>query len=373
MKKLILLICIIFFTQSIHAQVQTLVLNYEKSVLGENQPLPANENFIISGTAPNDVPYVEIQIFGAKGKDDRTPIYTAFWKRAVGNNNQNFSIPINQKLREGKDYDVVVQYFRTITQAEKAILIERIESALDAYVGEVVQIDGNKLKLVEKEKQILNDLNTIVTHGLTNYRTRTAFRFVSFSDLIMIKLNQLNDTKIEKGSEKKTSGEYATVQKLQTMLHEELAQYMNNELYVMSDDKYIEDYPTTELQNYLPINIGYGGAVTDTDVNNFSYGSGMYLGLSFPFGKEGSDSKFWSKTSLSVGAFTTNLTNQDGDVFTGPIFGIPTYASLGYRAFRFVRVNAGATFLENTATSDLTIQPFIGVSAEFNLSFSIAK
>jgi hypothetical protein len=36
-------------------------------------------------------------------------------------------------------------------------------------------------------------------------------------------------------------------------------------------------------------------------------------------------------------------------------------------------VNAGATFLENTATNNLKIVPFVGLSAEFNISVKLAK
>jgi hypothetical protein len=161
---------------------------------------------------------------------------------------------------------------------------------------------------------------------------------------------------------------------LKEMIHTEVNQYLNRELYIMVDDKYIEDYPTEELQNSLPVNIGYGGALLNTDFDAFNYTAGPYLGLSFPFGKEGSQSKFLQRSSLSFGVILDqNLFDQDGIGYTGPIFGVPVYGALGYRAFRFIRVNAGVTVLEDIAASKIQVYPFVGISAELNLSLSLAK
>jgi hypothetical protein len=59
--------------------------------------------------------------------------------------------------------------------------------------------------------------------------------------------------------------------------------------------------------------------------------------------------------------------------YIGPIFNVPVYGALGYRAFRFIRVNAGVTVLENISSQNIQIYPFIGISAELNLSLSLAK
>ena len=61
------------------------------------------------------------------------------------------------------------------------------------------------------------------------------------------------------------------------------------------------------------------------------------------------------------------------NTYTGPIFKVPAYAALGYRAFQFIRINAGVTVLENTAQSSVKVYPFIGISAELNLSLRLAK
>lgn len=358
-------------------QYETLVLNYEKSCFGENEPLPAQKNFIITGNANNNIPFVEVTIYSSKGIEDSEPIYSTFWKRDLKSKSSNFSVPINFNLREGKEYDVLIRYFRQTTTPERDSLKRSIHQMLDAYTDQAFKISDKELGLVNSSRQTMNDLNKIVVTGLENYRTRTSIKFTSFSDIVNLKLKQLDNLKLSKGSSDGEKDSRLTYRKqmlseLKAILKTEVNQYLTPDLSIMVDDKYINDYPTEKLPNYLPINVGYGGAVLNSDFNNFNYAAAPYVGLSIPFGKEGG-SVFWSRSSLSVGAFVTNMTDQNNTEYTGPIFKIPVYASLGYRAYRFVRINAGATFLENTANNSISVVPFVGISAEFNVSINLAK
>jgi hypothetical protein len=56
----LILICFVLLFAGInaHAQYATLVLNYEKSCFGENEPLPAMKFFVVTGVANADIPYV---------------------------------------------------------------------------------------------------------------------------------------------------------------------------------------------------------------------------------------------------------------------------------------------------------------------------
>ncbi len=379
MKKIQLLLAMLLIASMAQAQYKTLVLNYEKSCFGENEPLPTGKNFIITGVVNSNIAYVSVDIFSKKGIEKNDPIYTTFWKRDLNSKSLNFNIPINFKLRESKDYDVLIQYYRQTSEGERGKLYKDINATLDAYVDQAFKISDTELGLVNSKKQTLNDLNKIVVTGLSKYRTRTMLSFESFSDVVKLKLKQLEGLKLSKGAGKgsdrntRLSFKSKMMNELKTMLHTEIEQYISSDLSIMVDDKYIDDYPTESTQNYLPINLGYGGAMLNTDFQNFNYAAAPYLGLSIPFGKEGGRSAFWSKTSLSVGAFLMNMTDQNNVEYTGPIFKIPVYASLGYRAYRFVRINAGATFLENTGTGSLEIVPFVGISAEFNVAVKLAK
>lgn len=378
MKKYFLLVLTFAVVFTANAQYKTMILNYEKSSFGENEPLPTNKNFIINGVVNSNIAYVDVRIFSKKGMDDEM-IFSTFWKRDLNSQSLNFNLPINFHLREGREYDFFIQYFRETSEEERKKLEENLNSTLAAYIQQAFEISDKELELVNGSKKTLNDLNKIVTTGLTNYRTRTAVQFSEFSDIVKMKLKQMDDLKLKDGVADKNDRamrltfKNKIISELQVLLSRELEQYINNDLYILADDKYIDDYPTEETQNYLPLNIGYGGALLSTDFSNFNYGAAPYIGLSIPFGKEGGRSVFWSKTSLSVGAFITNLEDQGNVEYTGPIFKIPVYAGLGYRAYRFIRVNAGATFLENTTTNSLSIVPFVGLSAEFNISVKLAK
>jgi hypothetical protein len=387
MKILHLFLSLTFFatlTFKANAQYETLILDYEKSCFGQNEPLPSNKNFVITGVANTNIPYIEVAIYDGKHKEGNEPVYETFWKRDLNSQSPKFTVSINQHLRENKAYDVLIKYYRVATIGEAEGLQTNLTNTLDAYIEQSYKLSNSNIDFNKSPKKTIMDLNEIVITGMSQYRHRTRFSFESFSDVVEMKIEQ-----IEKQSLKSVSNANAAngddagtrvifrdklLTELKDMIHTEVGQYLNRELYIMIDDKYIEDYPTEELQNSLPVNIGYGGALLSTDFNNFNYTAGPYLGLSFPFGKEGSQSKFLQRSSLSFGVILDqNLFDQDNVAYRGPIFGVPVYGALGYRAFRFIRINAGVTVLENVTSSNINVYPFIGISAELNLSLSLAK
>ncbi len=387
MKRIMTLgsvLILLLTTITVNAQVSTLILNYEKSCFGENEPLPARKNFVITGVINSNIPYVEVEIYDEKHDDDDSPVYAAFWKSELKSTSTKFTVPINQKLRQGKAYDILIKYYRVSSESEQAVLKGDIIRTLDAYIDQSYKQSSNKVEFGKSSKKLIVDLNKIVTTGMSQYRHRTSFTFESFSDVVKMKIDQIESQSLKEVS-KANAGDSkdATVRvafrdkllsELKEMLHTEVNQYLNRELYIMVDDKYIEDYPTEEVQNSLPVNIGYGGALLNTDFDAFNYAAAPYIGLSFPFGKEGSKFKFLQRSSLSFGAILDrNLIDQNDVNYTGPIFNVPVYGALGYRAFRFIRVNAGVTVLEDVATSNIEVFPFVGISAELNLSLSLAK
>lgn len=379
-----ILFLLIISSIEVNAQYSTLVLNYEKSCFGENEPLPARKNFVITGVANANIPYVEIAIYDEKHKADDLPVYATFWKRDMNSNSPKFTIPINQHLREGKAYDILIKYYRVATEGERTALISNLFQTLDAYIDQSYELSNSKIDFEKNAKKTVADLNEIVKIGMSQYRHRTSFSFETFSDVVMMKIDQIESQSLKevsnanaangKDAETRVLFRDKLMTELKEMLHTEVRQYLNRELYIMIDDKYIEDYPTEEIQNSLPVNIGYGGALLNTNPDAFNYVAAPYLGLSFPFGKEGSQSKFLQRSSLSFGVLLDqNLMDRNDVAFTGPIFNVPVYGALGYRAFRFIRVNAGVTVLENVSTSNIQVYPFIGISAELNLSLSLAK
>lgn len=392
MKKLLFTlvaaICSIVFAQ---AQYETVVLNYEKSYFGENQPLPAEKYFMLNGVVGVDIHFVEVKIYEAKGKEGRDPLFDTFWKKDKTNNSPSFNIPINYKLKEGKPYDILFNFYRPVTEKERAKLADNVYNTLGAYIDQSFEVSNKRMRLIRNERQMINDMNNIVDRGMSLYRNRTQVKFESFSDMVKLKIKQIEGVKLRKaeklgmgGDDDKARLTYRNeiIEDLKTLARNEVAQYMNGDLYVLSDDKFIDNYQTEKVKEayYLAPHIGYGGVIFNTEAEDFNYGSGVYAGLSFPLAKQ-SKSAFLSRTSVNIGAFLKNLEDVDGKEVSGPVFKVPVYASLGYRPFAFFRIQAGATFLEDVSTAGdisgfenrVEIRPFIGISAEFNIWFNFGK
>lgn len=390
----LLTILTLITTTSLFAQYETVLLNYEKSYFGENQPLPASKYFIVNGAIRSDVQYVELDIYKAKGKDNRKPLSSSFWKRDFNNSAPTFNLPVNYKLKEGRDYDYLFSFYRTVTSKERAKLTLNIYETLDAYVNQSFNFSNRKLKLMRNHRQTINDLNQIVERGMSLYRSRTQATFPGFSDMIKLKLEQVESVKLKKAErlEMATDSTGARVAlrnqligELKRMLHQEVAPYLNAEIYVLLDDKYIDNYPTEVVRDayYLAPHFGYGGVGINLNKDDFAYASNMYVGMSVPLGKA-SKSNFWSNTAVSFGAFLGNFKDKKNNTeISGPFFKVPTYVALGYRPFGFFRVQAGAAFLENVTPAGggtipgfdkkVEVRPFIGVSAELSLWFNFNK
>ncbi len=373
------------------AQYETIILNYEKSYFGENKPLPAEKYFIINGTIRPDVQYVEGKIFDDKGKEDRKPLSVSFWKRDYNNSAPVFNLPMNYKLSEGKDYDILLNFYRDISEKERARLTRDIFGTLDAYVDQSFNMSAKKVKLLRNNRQVMSDLDNIVERGMSLYRSRTLATFPGFSDMIKLKLEQIDGVKLRKAEKLNYESDSLSanmtmrtelIEELKYILHKEVAPYLGAEIYVLLDDKYIDNYPTEKIKDayYLAPHFGYGGVAFNTNPDEFSYDSNMYVGLSVPLAKRNKN-KFLSNTSVSFGAFLGNFEDQDGNKISGPIFKIPTYVSLGYRPFAFFRVQAGAAFLEDASSAGtvsgfsnrVEVRPFVGISAELNVWFNLNK
>lgn len=385
MKKLFTTILFLCITHFAYAQYEMVVFEYEKNYFNQGNPLPAESYIMFSGQVEQGIDLVAVEIYKG-GSKHKKPLYTGTWKRSFSNTSEKFDLPLNYKLRGGDQYDVVMKNYRGATDVEKNNLRLIMNSTLDAYVDGIISVERRRLSIAKPAGAIIKDLNDIIQQGTVFYENKINFEFPGFSDIIKIKIEQLNKTKLKRGSivfasaeKKKNRNEnkrlYSEklIGELKTALHTEIEQYINTNLMVLNDWTQVNDYPTEKTRNVISINAGYGGVYFDGDVNNLSYDSAPYLGMSFPFGKSAFASPFWSNASFSFGAFINNFEDENGNTVTGPIFGRPYYAGLGYKVFQFIRINAGATFLEQKRSEfgfdikDIKVRPFIGVSAEVNL------
>ncbi len=371
-------------TLNLNAQHATVVYNYERNNFNENQPLPAETNFVVNGGVNADVNQVEVAIYRAKDRKKKKALYTGVWKRPIGNNQDMYSLPMNYQLKANDSYDIALTYYRNLSQAEREYLKVRLFQTLDAYIMSSVEVNRSSIDLQKPYRIVMNDLNTIVEDGLQDFRTRNNYVFEGFSDVVKGKVKQIEDINLSKGKfmfsgkkKKDAKGAYAKqiLADLMQLVHNETEQYLNSELMTVKDTKMVDDYPTSKNRSSLSINVGYGGVHFDGGFNDLDYGHGPFVGVSLPFGRK-AFSPFWANTSLSVGVFLNNFENANGQTVTGPIVKRPTYVGLGYKAFKFVRINAGASFTEKVDNSsgldlkDVNVRPFVGISAEINLAVS---
>ncbi len=390
MRALILGILFLLGSYTAKAQYQNITFNYEKSYFNGSLPLPAEKKFMVTGNVNPKVQLVEIKIY--RDNIDDEPLYSANWKRIYGNNMASFSVPVNYVLRGNSDYTFVVNYFEPAARNERAALMKSISKGLKAYIDQSIEISNRNVRLKENYKVIMSDLNTIVNSGMGNYKNKSNIYFSGFSDIVKAKVKEIDNASLTKAAyvvktapeEEKRSIKQKYISKLLNDLLDltvsEVSQVINTELLVITDSRIVRNYPTEKTINTIALNAGYGGVYDSGEIDNLTYGSGPFAGLSFSLGKKAFTSPFWSRTSISAGVFLTNLDLGNGKEVSGPLVNRPLYLGLGYKVLRFVRLNAGMTALQRgtTSFSDFNInkvytRPYIGASIEFNLWLGLDK
>ncbi|PSR57011.1 hypothetical protein AHMF7605_27760 [Adhaeribacter arboris] len=375
------------------AQYKTVVFNYERAYFDDGQPLPAENKFIISGEASANVEIVEVKIYHSPNIK-KSPFYQNTWEKRATSPPATFTLPVNQPLRGNQEYTLVLNYYSKASEEQQQQLIAQINSALGAYIDQSYQMERSSITMLQHPKTMRSDLNAIVQQGLSLHRNQINYSFEGFSDLVYQKLKQLGELNLRKASfnifAKKDENtrtvklRYAQDQiaALKLMINQEVAQYAGVQLYALTDSKKITDYVTEKTKNALALNVGYGGAYYSGTFDNLSYDAAPYAGISLPFGKAPFVSPFWAKTSISTGVFLQNLKFGPGNVATGPLVHRPVYVALGYRVLPFIRLNAGATVLQNKLTSSTStdlnldkvyIRPFVGLSMEINLWLNLNR
>lgn len=382
MKNFLILILFCFVWQLLTAQYEPVVYDYELNYFNNGQPLPAESYLLISSEVDPLIQRVEVSLHKAKSNHNRFPLHQAIWKRVKDSDAESFRLPFNYRLHGNDGYDFVVAYFREITTSEQEALRELITSVIATYLDQQINLKDGKVHLGKSPGILVAKLDDIVSQAMTHYRNVNEIQFQGFSHVVLEGFKNLNSyrepTKSAVDGTTTATPFAALRQQLEQQIQTELSQTLDGKLLVQSDLRHIRDYATEKVKNALAVNVGYGGVYLAGNTNSFSYGSGAYVGLSFPFAARFFSNPVWSNTSLSVGTFLNDFSTQDGQEITGPIFGKPYFVGLGYRLFRFVRLNAGMTILETKGSSsigggsvevgEIQLQPFAGISAEINLS-----
>ena len=385
------LLLLTIFTTTLPAQYATVNFDYEKARFGENQPLPAETPIVFTGPVTADIDIVEVRIFSPKGKEKRDALASADWKRPKDKSGAtSFNVLANYKLRASKKYDIEVTYFRPISDKERQALTDRLTQTIDTYIDSQTGNGGKRISFDKSSKKMLHEMNELAASILSSYRRRSDEPIPSFSELVKMKIEQIESVNLKKAGEETSQEVVAAQSQKRSQLVEELraltameAKAMSGKnLLIFADSRYVEDYPTEDKAGYFAINAGYGGVYLGGNLENLEYGTSPYLGLAFPLSTSTIAPRFLRNASITLGVFTDNFENDGGQKVTGPLISRPFYLGLDYKLFQFVRFNAGGAILEEpemdaagmeTGSNRIFLQPFIGVSAKINLYLSLDR
>lgn len=390
MKGLFTLIVSILYSFSLAGQS---VLTFEPEYVRFNngEPLPAEETFAVRGPLPDKVSRVEFNIFDERDKHKKKPVYQNSWRKSqLTGTASTFYIPVNQKLRGNRNYDIQLIYFSPVSSAHNDALQNSLVNYLETYLREHTVVTPEQIKLRKKPGEMLHDLNGIVRNSLKEYRMLEGESFEGFSDLVQAKLESLHKNRLRQvdklfGSEEEpvTKIEYYNQQlsEMRELIAFEVQNLFQNNLQRVTEKVILDDYPTEETRTILTLHAGYGGIFLNGPIRSLNYVSGPYAGISFPLGNKAFASKFWYNTSLVAGVYMNKMEANEDRIVSGPIVRRPVYAGLSYKVFEFVRLTAGATILENEETSTspenngntVYLRPFIGLQANFKLWLDLAR
>ncbi len=387
MKQLLLAVCL-FAAIGLFAQEKRVLINRDARMVNSGNPLPAGSYFLLEGGIPENVSWVEVQLY--TGRLGSTPVFADSWKRSMNSTASTFSIPVNQKLRFGNTYRLHADYYSVLKGEELNKLRQRIVSNIDYYLDARIRVREDDIKLGSKSDRMLSELNDIVENSFVYYSSPYSVKWPGFSDLVKIKLKQIADVNLKDAQYNVATTDSTTqmlnvayANELQIALHNiivsELDNYMAYGVVVKSDEITVNNLESEKSRGFIPINVGYGAVAFNTDFSHLETDQQPYVGISIPFGNP-RFSRFMGNLSLSFGISLKDYEDAQGRKVTGPVIDKPSYLALGYRIFEFIKLNAGVTAISrekvsaNNITSDnVQIRPFVGISAEFNLSLGLGK
>lgn len=355
------------------AQYKTVNLNFEDAYIGDNNPLPAETNILFTGAIPSYIDRIELNLLHSNGKPK--PLHTSVWQRPLDNKEKTYSLPVNYKFRSSSSYDIEVRYFQTLSDAQRQQVIQTLNERLKLFLETQLTQNQKMIEWEEKPKRLLEDMNAMLRSDLQNYRTGTAAPRILLSDLVALQMEKMEKIRTRDSTSVVRMADEQVL--LRQLLKDELNRMLPAPIYKVADARYLEDCPTESKKGALAVNAGYGGVYfTGEPGEDLDYDTAPFVGFSFPLGNSAFAPRFFSNTYLGFGVFLQDFENSEKQELTGPITGLPIYASLDHKLFQFIYLNIGATLLEENTTSDrqaLFVRPFIGLSAKVNLSLQFER
>ncbi|MFC3880823.1 hypothetical protein ACFOSV_11575 [Algoriphagus namhaensis] len=386
MKKnlLLLLVFVAFCISPAFGQIKKINLNLIYGELNGGMPIPAEEQFAVTGAVPDKIEMVKLTIFPSKKSEKAGASY--FWKSPFGYKDEAFQINVEQPLRSNDDYELEFRFYQKAGPEQIREVAELVYQNLETYLSTITTIKKGGVEFSESIPNIMSQMASIVESGTFYFELPNGQPFPGFSDITRAKLEQHKNLKMGKAKYNATGlGEndnaravYARtyLDEVYAIIGSELKQYFSPNMLVMVDEKIFKSYRSENKPNVIPLNAGYGAISLSKNLQEQEFVASPYVGVSFPLGNRAFN-KFMNNLSLSTGVFLSGkMENSLGERISGPVIDRPIYVGLGYNFFRFIRLNAGGTFITTeqlNGTNQNSFNPFIGVSAEFNLWLGIGK
>lgn len=393
MKKLCLaLIAIIGTLSTASSQYATIQYDIEKNYFNEGQPLPAEKTLMFTGLVPDGVDIIEISILPAKANNDKDRLYLASWKDFDSQDNTNYSLAVNYRLRASSNYDFRMDFYRQLDSKAQAALTEQIIDQVKAYLNANIIIKGNQVATSKGEKKMVAELNEIIDGALQHYRSQDDTGFAGLSATVRRQLENMDqmgfgnapkDSDAQQVQNDRQAAVASGVADLQQVIVTEIRDLMAKPWSKLSISRYVDNYETEQKKGFFSLSVGYGGVHLNGQLEDLTYGASPYLGLAFPLSNSTIAPKFLRNSSVIMGAFLENFEDDNGNQISGLIVDRPIYLGLDYKLFEFIRFNAGAAFLEKTETitsgidvitdKETLIRPFVGLSARIDLSIRLGR
>lgn len=382
MKSLLVSSLLLFLPLLAFSQIKTVDYNPSNNELNGNMPIPSEEVFFIRGVLPRDIQAVTVTVFRNGKNPVNSEVYQ--WKKAFDFSVSQFELFVSNPLRSNDRYDLEFKFYQTAGVDQMNQIKNTLNGNLEAYIRANLEVSSSGIKSRHSNQVMMSQMEQIVVDGLKNYMHFLGQEFPGFSDVARLKLEQKDRLKMKKArfniigknSTDDDKAVYANqfINELVDLIQNESNQYLDRSLLAVVDIRRVTNYPTEKKPGTLPLNFGYGTIPVKRFLPSTEYLHGMYVGLSLPMGNK-TFSKFLGNASFSTGVFIQNFESSRGDQIDGQFIGLPIYAGLGYKMFRVFRLNFGAvalTMQEGNAGQNLNvIQPFAGVSLEFNIWLGI--
>jgi hypothetical protein len=364
MKRFLFVLGLLLTSVVGYSQNTTLVFDFERSTFDQDPELPAQEYFTITGGVAPATQLVELTI-GPESSRNNKVLYQNSWVRSFSGTANQFVIPVNYRLASHEAYDISIKYFRTANKQEAKALQNSLREAISGYLQLNIEQRGDEVKLNQSPDDIAHDLDLLVTQSLAYYTNRGTGGFKKFSDLPRQHIRNLRGSQAQKAN---------AVSQTTNVLMAELSSFLNSDLLIQSDQRMLDNYQTERISRPLTVHGGYGVAFFNNSVNNLETSGAAMAGLSFPFSRQRYNSAFLANSAIIVGLYVSNLEDDSGTDLEGPLFNIPMYAGLGYKALQLVRINAGAVVLEDDAgDKGVYVRPFVGLSIDLDIWAKISR